>query len=277
MMENFGGMEMDILQKEGSEQLRIKKWEKQHPGLYAGFTTRNGGKSIGPYDTLNMGMHVKDTYENVIDNRTHLAKLISFPVDTWVSGQQTHQTNIHIVHAADKGKGAVDFETSIPKTDGLITNEKGVLNTAFFADCVPLFFFDPVSGYIGIAHAGWKGTVAGIGEKMVKTFIRLGVDISSLLAVIGPCITTPYYEVDEQVVSKIDLAFKEYVTERTDNNRFLFDLKKLNKEILCQAGISEMNIDVTDYCTYRHSETFFSHRRDSGKTGRMLGFIGYHS
>lgn len=276
-MKSMRGMYMDIFQKEGAEQLRIKKWEEKRPGLYAGFTTRNGGKSNDPYDTFNMGLHVQDEYKNVIDNREHLGNLTPFPVNTWVSGQQTHQTNLHIVRTADKGKGATDFKTSIPATDGLITNEKGILNTAFFADCVPLFFFDQTSGYIGIAHAGWKGTVGRIGEKMVENLTGLGVDVSSLLVAIGPCITAPYYEVDEHVISKIDSSLRQHVAEKNKNNRYLLDLKQLNKKILRQSGISETNIDMTDYCTYQHKETFFSHRRDDGKTGRMLGFIGYQS
>jgi len=268
---------MDIFQTVGVEQLRLKKWEDKYPGLYAGFTTRNGGNSLGAYGTLNMGFHVHDIYENVVANRKHLSDLIPFTVNAWVGGQQIHQTNIHIVHSTDMGKGANTNESAIAQTDGLITNEKGILNTALFADCVPLFFFNPLSGFVGIAHAGWKGTTGRIAEKMVWELSRLGSDPARLLVAIGPCITAPHYEVDENVISHIDDSLRHVVVEKKENNRYLLDLKRLNKEILLQSGVDEDHIDVTDFCTYRDSEIFFSHRRDHGKTGRMLGFIGYQA
>lgn len=268
---------MDIFQKDDLELLRLKQWEENHPGLYAGFTTRNGGKSNAPYGTLNMGLHVHDEYKNVIYNREHLSKQIPFPVHTWVSGQQTHQTNIHIVHPSDKGKGAISYDTSIPQVDGLITAEKGILNTAFFADCVPLFFLDSANSYIGIAHAGWKGTVGRIAEKMVQQLVEIGADLSCLHVAIGPSITAPYYEVDDHVISEIDTSFRQGVVKKSKANHYLLDLKQLNKEMLIQSGVLEENINVTAYCTYRDTETFFSHRRNNGKTGRMLGFIGFQS
>src|SRR5699024_1685853 len=122
--------------------------------------------------------------------------------------------------------------------------------------------------------AGWKGTVKRIAEKMVQTLKEAGVNTSSLLVAIGPCITAPYYEVDERVFSKIDTTLRQHVTETLESNRFLLDLKQLNKMILIQSGVLEKNIDITNYCTYRDEDMFFSHRRDNAKTGRMLGFIG---
>src|SRR5699024_9286854 len=104
---------MEIFQRDGALQLRLKRWEEIKPGLYAGFTTRNGGNSTGAYGTLNMGLHVHDRHDTVIDNRTYLSQLIPFPVNTWVCGEQTHQTNIHIVRTADMGKGALTHESSL--------------------------------------------------------------------------------------------------------------------------------------------------------------------
>lgn len=268
---------MDIFQKEGIEQLRLHKWENEHPGLRAGFTTRNGGNSTGVYGTLNMGLHVPDDYENVMTNRKYLASLIHFSVDNWVSAEQVHQKHIHIVQSADKGRGAVSFETSIPQVDGLISNEPGILNTAFFADCVPLFFFEPSSGYIGLAHAGWKGTVGRIAEKMVEKLREAGADLSHLRVAIGPAVSAHFYEVDEHVISCVDKNLVSFVAHKNANDRYLLDLKALNKYILMQSGIHDTQIEVSDYCTFRDEETFFSHRRDRGKTGRMLGFIGFGS
>lgn len=266
---------MDVFQKEGIEQLRLSKWEKLHPGLCAGFTTRNGGKEPGTYGTLNMSFNVSKVYEHVQANRALLAERIDFPVANWVSAEQVHQTHIHIVRAVDKGKDAGISETSISGVDGLLTNETGLLNTVFFADCVPLFFFEPTSGYIGLAHAGWRGTVGRMAEKMVRKLDEMGADISKLLVAVGPAISAPFYEVDEHVISHVDKHLIPYVAHKKANDRYLLDLKALNKYILIQAGVHDTHIDVSAYCTYQDETMFFSHRRDHGKTGRMMGFIGF--
>ncbi|MDY0396306.1 peptidoglycan editing factor PgeF [Virgibacillus halophilus] len=175
----------------------------------------------------------------------------------------------------EKGCGAKRLDTSLKSIDGVYTKEKGVLCTAFFADCVPLFFLDPVSGLIGIAHAGWRGTVGRIAEKMVWKLTEYGATKSSLLAVIGPCISKANYEVDHQVISNISDKDQAIAATPLANGRFLLDLKKLNAKILHDAGLPEKNIAVTNYCTFDDETLFFSHRRDQGKTGRMLAFIGY--
>ncbi|WP_449353980.1 peptidoglycan editing factor PgeF [Virgibacillus natechei] len=255
--------------------LHIDKWQKINPRLRAGFTTRNGGLSQPPFDTLNCGLHVQDEYDHVIANRKLLASDLKIPLKNWVAGEQTHQTTVKIVSSEDKGKGASSYQSSIKRTDGLITKERGVLCTAFFADCVPLFFFDPISEYIGIAHAGWKGSVNRIGEKMVQELQAAGVNAADLLVAIGPCISQQYYEVDENVIKHLTTHDKEKTVLPSENNRYLLDLKQLNVEILLQCGVLRNNIDVTNYCTFQDKTLFYSHRRDKGKTGRMLGFLGY--
>lgn len=254
--------------------LTIKSWTDRFPDLAAGFTTRNGGVSEKPYDGLNCGLHVPDVKEHVIENRKLLAEKINFPLERWVSGEQVHKTEIRIVKHDDQGKGATNYESSLKGIDGLITGQKGVLCTAFFADCVPLYFFAPSFGYAGIAHAGWRGTVNGIARKMVEKFADLGIPPDELLAAIGPCISKTCYEVDEKVIRQIDSQYVEKAVVPLDNQRFLLDLKQLNMDILLQSGLIRHNIIVTNYCTFLQKDLFFSHRRDRGKTGRMLGFIG---
>ncbi len=255
--------------------LHIDQWQKISPHLKVGFTTRIGGESASPFDSLNMGLHVPDKIVDVVTNREKLASTLHAPMDTWVSGEQVHQTNIKMVNKEDRGKGATTYQSSIKEVDGLITNQSGLLCTAFFADCVPLFFFDPVSGYIGIAHAGWKGTVQHMAEKMVACFVRAGVKKSDLLVAVGPCISQPFYEVNHVVIDAIDEKYRGKSVIAKGNDQFLLDLKQLNVEILLQSGILRHNIDVTNYCTFKQQNLFFSHRRDNGKTGRMLGFLGY--
>lgn len=265
----------DTFQHNEETYLQINKWQNLNNNLKVGFTTRNGGQSQSPFNTLNLGLHVPDNQEDVLANRQTLAKNINIPLESWISGEQTHHTNVHIIKDADKGKGAASYQSSLNDIDGLITNRAGILCTAFFADCVPLYFYDPETGYIGIAHGGWKGTVQGISEKMVDTFKSLGVNTDSLLVAIGPCISQDVYEVDEKVIGQIPEKYRRKTVIPKENNRYLLDLKQLNVEILLQHGVIRHNIEVTEYCTFSDNELFFSHRRDHGKTGRMLGYIGY--
>ncbi|MFC3040253.1 peptidoglycan editing factor PgeF [Virgibacillus xinjiangensis] len=255
--------------------LQIEKWQQIHPGLRAGISTRLHGSSKPPFHSLNMGLHVNDDVNDVITNRRQLAEHLKIPLEHWVVGEQVHQTKVKSVTAEDKGRGALSQQMAVPGTDGLITSEEGLLCAAVFADCVPLFFFDPTTGFVGVAHAGWKGTVQRIAEKMVEAFQKLGSDPSNLLAVIGPCISQENYEVDEHVVRYLTSDEKETAVYEKGINQYFLDLKQLNAEILLQAGLVRNNIDITKYCTYEHKELFFSHRRDQGRTGRMLGYIGY--
>src|SRR5690625_3675838 len=252
--------------------LSIKKWQRKIPGLIAGFTTRNGGVSKAPFDSLNIGLHVHDEKQHVLTNRKRLVADLSFSMNDWVSGEQVHKTNIKRLEEESKGSGAVSNADSIPNTDGLITNREGILCTAFFADCVPLFFLDPITGYIGIAHAGWRGTVQKIAEEMVLRFSELGTNKNDLLVAIGPSISMEKCEVDDEVINNIEQKFLNKTTKKIAEDKYLLDLKQLNVEILLQSGVLSNNIDVTDYCTYKDNDFFYSFRRDYGKTGRMLGF-----
>lgn len=271
------GLKMtDVFQAQDGCYLHLPKWQQKHPNLVAGFTTKNGGFSHEPYTSLNLGLHVNDDYETVISNRKLLADKISIQLHNWVIGDQPHQTEIHLVLDDDRGKGAYHYETGITGVDGLITNQHGLLCTACFADCVPLYFFDPFTEYIGIAHAGWKGTVQKIAAKMVEKLISVGVKTENLLVAIGPCISGEKYVVDDNVINYVDEDFKESCVKHLGKNSYLLNLRQLNVEILLQSGVIRNNIDVTNYCTFTNNTLFFSHRRDKGKTGRMLGFIGYN-
>jgi polyphenol oxidase len=265
----------DIFEYDGKALLHIKKWSQLAPNLQVGITSRNGGVSKGEFESNNFGLHVSDDYQDVLTNRHNLAASLRIPLEKWVSAEQVHQAVVQVVEKEDAGKGSASLDTAIKGIDGLITKENGLLCTAFFADCVPLFFFDPVTGYVGIAHAGWKGTVSRIAEVMTKKFIELGVNIEDLRVAIGPCISNDNYEVDTYVQERIPVEFQETVLKPLGQKHYLLDLKQLNVEILVQSGVFSNNIDVSKYCTFRDEPLFFSHRRDHGKTGRMLGYIGF--
>ncbi|WP_068672467.1 peptidoglycan editing factor PgeF [Oceanobacillus sp. Castelsardo] len=264
----------EVFHQKDTSFLQIEKWHQLNKKLIAGFTTRNGGVSDPPFQSLNLGLHVPDNQEKIIKNRELLAKRLNIPLENWVSGEQVHGTTVRMINSDDKGKGTRDYFSSVQGVDGLITNEKNILCTAFFADCVPLFFYDPVTEIIGIAHAGWKGTVNEMAGSMVQAMKDQGVNESNLLVVIGPSISQEMYEVDEKVIDNIKDKYRQKCVKPSKNNRYLLDLKKLNVEILLQSGVLRHNIDVTNYCTFKDESLFFSHRRDKGKTGRMLGFLG---
>lgn len=255
----------------------IKSWEEKFPNLTAGITTRHGGTSSEPYDTLNMGLHVHDDGNAVVDNRQRLAGLIQFPLEAWVLGEQVHGTKIMKVEEESPfiGAGTTPEQPAIAGIDGLITKNKDILLAAFFADCVPLYFYDPKTGWFGIAHAGWKGTVGGIAGEMVKKLICEGVSAKDLYVAIGPSIGANNYQVNQQVIDQIPKCFQAAVCVKLDleSDQYLLDLKKLNQLMLIDQAVDQEKIIVSKQCTYEQPH-FYSHRRDQGQTGRMLGFIG---
>lgn len=269
-------MEPFILQEK--EYLAVADWVQKYPNLIAGFTSKNGGMSKEDFSSLNLGFHVGDCQEAVRSNRHLLAGKLSFPLNHWIGAEQTHEIKIQKVTKCDRGRGAADYETSFKATDGFFTFEKGILLTLCFADCVPIFFFHPPSNAIGIAHAGWKGTVNGIAEEMVHCFEAEGIAAQDILVAIGPSICENCYIVDDHVIKLVQNRL-EGVDKKTynlvDDNQYKLDLKECNRQILLQAGVPYKHIQMTNYCTSCHQDYFYSHRRDRGKTGRLMGFIGW--
>ncbi|MFD1067219.1 peptidoglycan editing factor PgeF [Oceanobacillus locisalsi] len=267
---------MEPFQQKSETRLHLSAWETEIPGLVAGFTTKNGGVSEGAFGQLNMGLHVADEEKKVLANRRILGRELHLPLNRWICGEQVHGIKVYPAGSEDAGKGSVSYDSSIPGVDGLLINATdSILGTAFFADCVPLFFVDPAARIAGIAHAGWKGTVGQIAWEMVQKLQEAGASLENVKVTVGPSISKEHYIVDDNVISYLTEEQKQKYTEEVSPHQYLLDLKNLNVDILVQSGIFRHNIEVTKYCTYRDEELFFSHRRDNGKTGRMLGFIGF--
>ncbi|RYM07253.1 peptidoglycan editing factor PgeF [Sporolactobacillus sp. THM7-7] len=246
--------------------------------IISGFSRRTGGVSRAPYESMNLGLHVGDDSKKVRENRRILAENIGFPLERWVCAEQVHGIDIARVTGGDAGSGSMDLDSVIKGADGLYTTEAGILLALFFADCVPIFFYAPEYPAIGLLHAGWRGTVKEGAKKMVRTWGRtLRLSPGSIHAVIGPAISGSAYEVDERVIREVKKLDKTTwlgaVTPR-GNGHYLLDLQALNRSILIQSGIPERQIHVTGYGTDARPDVFFSFRRDHGKTGRMMGFIG---
>lgn len=266
----------DVFVKTSEQLFMIPSWSEMDGSLAAGFTTKNGGVGKGHFSTLNIAFHVHDKEEDILQNREIVAGQTGFPVSAWVGAEQTHRTNIAKVTKADKGRGANDYASALRDTDGMYTDEQGVLLTLCYADCVPVYFFAPKHRLLGVAHAGWKGTVSGIAAEMVAAWNALGVESGDIHAAIGPSICGKCYAVDDRVISSVDKIVakdSEKPYNLSSPGQYNLDLKQLNAQILRNAGVK--NIAVSSLCTSCHKEEFFSHRRDHGKTGRMMAFIGW--
>ncbi len=256
--------------------LHIREWEEKQPNLVAGFTLRTGGVGKAPFSSRNMGLHVGDEAASVVENRKQLVQQLGMSFDAWTCAEQVHGNTVCQVTAAGAGKESL--ADVIPAADGLHTNRRGVLLTSFYADCVPLYFLDPVNGAIGLAHAGWKGTVGRIAEEMVKAFHEhYGTRAVDLQVAIGPSIGGCCYEVDERILERVRESATNWRVAVTpqENGRYLLDLPRLNQEILAESGVQETQILRTGWCTSCRTDLFFSHRKEAGKTGRMASFIGW--
>jgi YfiH family protein len=267
-------MEPFILDKGNNELslLWLRSWVDHIPGLSAGFTTRVGGASVIPYQSLNCALHVGDDPAVVASNRSQISQAAGFNFKQWTCAEQVHRDHVHIVTVQDRGAGRLTREEAIADTDAMITDVSGVMLTAFYADCVPLYFVDPVKRVVGLAHAGWKGTALHIAD---KTLDRMGEAFGSrrsdIIGAIGPAIGSCCYEVDEHVVSQLDIT----PPERKENGRFMLDLKEVNRQFMIRAGMKPKNIEHSKYCTCCDADLFFSHRGEGGHTGRMAAWIGW--
>jgi len=270
-------MDIEPFVQQSAMHFIIEPWQQTVPSLIAGFSTRDGGVSAGPYSSLNLGFHVGDDQESVRQNRERLAEQLTFPLSRWVGTEQVHEASVKKVSLADAGKGAATLETAIAGTDALYTAEENLLLTSLYADCVPLFFLAPDQRLIGLAHAGWRGTVKGIARAMVSRWqADEGVDPADVRVVIGPCISQSAYEVDERVIDAVrqslTLAAEQTYTA-CGNDKYMLDLRLVNKQLLLEAGVRADHILLSSICT-AGDERMFSHRADGGKTGRMMSFIG---
>lgn len=246
-------------------------------GVKHAFSTRAGGVSEGIYRSMNLSFHRGDSFENVMRNHELFSEAVGYNHKDTVFSDQVHETKIVRVTHTDKGRG-MKGEKGIPATDGLVTDQPGIPLMTFYADCVPLLFYDPVKKVIAAAHSGWRGTVAGMGRIMVK-FLEEEMSCSKedILAVIGPSICMDCYEVSEDVAEEFYTAFPERI--HTDilfdkgNGKFRLNLWEANRYILSDAGLTADHVQVPDICTCHNPEMMISHRQTGGKRGNMAAVI----
>lgn len=237
-----------------------------------GFSTRLGGVSTGHCATMNISTTRGDDPQAIEENRRRIASAIGVDVDALTYTHQTHTTNVAVVEAKDRGRRFME-------TDGMVTNVPGICLVTFYADCVPLFFVDPVHKAIGLSHSGWRGTVNKMGKVTVETMQRqYGTDPKQIVAAIGPSICQDCYEVSREVIEEFEANFDESLWPelfyKKENGRYQLDLWKANQAVLLEAGIAKENIAVTNLCTHCNPELLFSHRSTGDKRGNLSAFLG---
>lgn len=243
-----------------------------------GFSTRMGGVSKGHLAELNLSFTRGDDPERVRENFTRIGNAMGFDTGSLVFSQQTHTTNVRVATEEDRGSG---FTKPLRYTDvdGLITNVPGLMLATFYADCVPLFFVDPVHRAVGLSHSGWKGTVGRMGKATVERMTEIfGTRPEEVLAAVGPSICQDCYEVSEDVASAFRKDFRDQADERLlyqkENGRYQLNLWRANEIVLLEAGVRLEHLAITNVCTCCNPELMFSHRASQGRRGNLGAFLG---
>lgn len=271
-----GGMDFPMLRFPALDETKIVK----HC-----FTTRGGGVSEGIFSELNLSFTRGDDQEAVKENYRRVAQAMDVPFEKMVCSDQTHTTNVRVVTEADAGKGLIRPK-DYTDVDGMITNVPGLTLGTFYADCVPLYFVDPVHHAIGLSHSGWRGTVNRMGEKTLREMKKnFGSEPSEVICAIGPSICRECYEISEDVAVEFQKAFagheneiltarpRDYVGGDGKIGKYLLDLWKANEIVLLEAGVRPEHLSVTDICTCCNPKLLFSHRASHGKRGNLGAFL----
>ena len=254
-----------------------------------GFSTRLGGVSTGYCASMNFSVKQYDTAENVKTNYKRMADALLILPKRIVQSQQTHTTNVRVVTEEDAGKG-YHRERDYTDVDGLVTNIPGITLVTHFADCVPLYFVDPVHRAIGLSHSGWRGTVARMGRETLHVMHReYDTNPEDVFCAIGPSICKDCYEVSEDVADhfktltdtlaadglRIDgrVPVWQDILEEKGNGKYQLDLWEANRRILLCEGVKADHIQVTDLCTCCNASLLHSHRATQGKRGTLAAFL----
>ena len=251
------------------------------------FSTRLGGASKGYFGTMNFSLTRGDDRNDVLENYRRMARILGVDVSKMVLSHQTHTTNIRLITEADAGKG-IWQERDYENIDGLITNVPGLTLVTFFADCVPLYFVDPVHHAIGLSHSGWKGTVHRMGQKTIEAMGEaFGTKPADLRVCIGPSICRDCYEISEDVADAFMKEFgSEIVQDISDypwngtsilmnkgNGKYQLDLWGANQRVLLDAGILPEHLAITNVCTKCNPDLLYSHRVMGDRRGNLAAFL----
>ena len=239
-------------------------------------STRQGGFSRPPYDSLNMALHVGDNPDDVWKNRQLFLHSLGLKAEMICTPQQVHGSEVRRVTKDDAGRGSCDYDDALPDTDALVTNEAGLPLMLCFADCVPILLLDLEHQAVGIAHGGWKGTLAGIAAKTVATMTtEFGTVPEECLAAIGPSIGPCCFEVSDDVAENFRASFSAEADKivHAQVGTYHIDLWEANRRQLLGAGLLPANIDSAATCTCCQHQWYYSYRAAKGSTGRIAAVI----
>ena len=236
------------------------------------FTTRLGGVSTGIFDSLNLNFSRGDDPEHVVENFRRIGAILGFTPDDVVNARQTHSDIV--VQVDEKNRGNLAVAGASPECDALITNTPGMALYVSTADCTPILLWDSVTGAVGAAHAGWRGTSSAIGAKTVEAMTReFGSKPENIRAAIGPNIGQCHFETDADVPNAMVEAFGEEAKAfiRQQGDKYYVNLKEINALVLRRAGVT--HIEISDACTMCQPDRFWSHRVTLGQRGAQGGII----
>ena len=245
-------------------------------GVAHGFSTRLGGVSPAPWDSLNISLSRGDEPRRVRENYRRLCAALGTDEHCIAMTRQVHSDFIRPVGRKDALQDPLDPLDA--DADGLITNEPGVCLTIFYADCVPVLLYDPKGKVIAAVHSGWRGTVNKMGKVTVELMQKeYGTDPSQGVAAIGPSICRDCYEVSEDVIEEFRAGFDEALWPdlfcRKENGKYQLDLWRANQAVLAEAGVCKENTAVTNLCTHCNPEILFSHRSTGTARGNLSAFL----
>jgi polyphenol oxidase len=263
-------------------------------------TTRHGGVSSGPYATLNLGLHVGDVPDNVLENRRRVATALGADLGDFAFCEQSHGNQVKIVSAADRGRGTLRRHDAIGQTDAVVTTDPGTVLVVLVADCVPIILYDPQAHVLACVHAGWRGTVAGVTGAALHTMRSLGAQPGRILAAVGPAVAADRYQVGEEVAAAAGRYFsgdlagimrpddtepsstgpsstgpsstRPSSTGPSSTGRWLFDLPGANRRILRESGVPDSQIQMAPVPTGTGPGTgpaYFFSDREARPCGRF--------
>lgn len=214
-----------------------------------------------------MSLFYGDTADS-LKSRQKFLKELGIDCRDLVCAQQVHKSRVRYIEEADRGKGALFYETALPETDALITGKPNLPLAVFTADCLPIFLYDPKTPAVGLVHVGWRGARGAIVSKALKVMEgRFETSPQDLMAGFGPAIGSCCYEVKEEFKK----FFPDDIVEK--NGHYYLDLAGVNKKQLLHAGVKKANIFDANICTSCRNKEFFSYRREGNSCGRMMSVI----
>ncbi|MBN1967115.1 MAG: peptidoglycan editing factor PgeF [Anaerolineae bacterium] len=236
-------------------------------GLAHGIFTRLGGVSQAPWQSLNVGSTVGDEPQAVLTNKARQYEALGVDGSRVFTVWQVHGARTRVVNAPLADPDDLD---ALEQADGLVTDRPGLTLTMRFADCVPVLFYDPTRQVIGMAHAGWRGTVRGAAPSVVRTMVEtFGCRPQDIQAGIGPSIGPEHYQVGAEVVAAFREAFADgdRFFHRAAEGTFFLNLWEANRQALAAVGVTQ--VEIAALCTASHTDEFYSHRAEQGRTGRF--------